>query len=108
VSFTLLIGTKIYTPDGKLYSRTLYYDPSIKYFGKEHLPYALMAIAILVFFIAFPTSLLLFYQFKMYRKCLARCQVRGTTLDRFVDTFQKYYKDGSNGTWDYRWFAGFF
>ena len=108
VSFALLMSTKIYTSDGKLYSHSLYYDPSIKYFGKEHLPYALMAIAILVFFIAFPTSLLLFYQFKTYRKCLARCQVRGTTLDKFVDTFQKYYKDGSNGTWDCRWFAGFF
>ena len=108
VSFALLMGTKIYTSEGKLHSYGLYYDPSIKYFGKEHLPYALMAIAILVFFIAFPTSLLLFYQLKKYRTCLAGCQIRGTTLDRFVDTFQKYYKDGSNGTWDCRWFAGFF
>ncbi|CAI8025599.1 hypothetical protein GBAR_LOCUS14765, partial [Geodia barretti] len=27
---------------------------------------------------------------------------------RFVNAFQKYYKDGSDGTWDCRWFAGFF
>ena len=25
-----------------------------------------------------------------------------------MDSFQKYYKDGSNGSWDCRWFAGFF
>ena len=25
-----------------------------------------------------------------------------------MDIFQRYYKDGSNGTWDCRWFAGFF
>ena len=28
-------------------------------------------------------------------------------LDEFVDTFQRYYKDGSSGTRDYRWFSGF-
>ena len=108
VSFSLLMDTAIYTPDGNLYSHNLYYDPSIKYFGKEHLPYALMALTILVFFIFLPTSLLLFYQFDIYFKCLAKCQIRRTTLDTFVNAFQKYYKDGSNGTWDCRWFAGFF
>ena len=108
VSCDLLIVTRVYTRDGKLYSRTLYYDPSITYFGKEHLPYALMAVAILLFFIAFPTSLLLCYQCKMYRKCLVKCKICGDTVDSFVDTFQRYYKDGSSGGWDCRWFAGFF
>ena len=28
-------------------------------------------------------------------------------MDALVNTFQKYYKDGRNGTWDCRWFAGF-
>ena len=110
VSCDLLIVTRVYTRDGKLYSWswTLYYDPSITYFGKEHLPYALMAVAILLFFIAFPTSLLLCYQCKMYRKCLVKCKICGDTVDSFVDTVQRYYKDGSSGGWDCRWFAGFF
>ena len=108
VSFSLLMGTAIYKPDGKLYSHNLYYDPSIKYFGKEHLSYALMALAILVFFIVLPTSLLLFYQCRKCQKCLVKCHVRGTTLSQFLSTFQKYYKDGSNGTQDCRWFAAFF
>ena len=58
VSFDLLIGTRLYTRDGKVYSLQLYYDPSIKYFGTQHLPYALLAIGILTVFIIFPTSLL--------------------------------------------------
>ena len=107
VSCDLLIGTRLFTNDGKLYSRNLYYDPSIEYFGREHLPYALLAIGILTVFIAFPTSLLLFYQCKVYRKCLKKCHIKGEMLDEFVNNFQKYYKDGSNGTWDCRWFAGF-
>ena len=71
VSFALLMSTKIYTSVGKLYSHSLYYDPSIKYFGKEHLSYALMANAILVFFIAFPTYLLLFLPFQDVLKMLS-------------------------------------
>ena len=108
VSCDLLISTKVYTSDGKLYSRNLFYDPSIKYFGKEHMPYALMALSILTLFIGFPTSLLLFYQCKAFRKCLSKLQIRGNVVETFVNSFQKYYKDGSNGTRDVRWFAGFF
>ena len=108
VSCDLLIGTRLFTNDGKLYSRSLYYDPSIEYFGREHLPYALLAIGILTVFIAFPTSLLLFYQCKVCHKCLGKCQLKGPLLDEFVHIFQKYYKDGGNGKWDCRWFAGLF
>ena len=108
VSFSLLNYTILYKSDGKPYSLNLYYDPNIKYFSREHLPYALLALGILIVFIVFPTSLLLCYHCKVYQKCLTKCHIRGQTLDEFVDTFQKYYKDGSNGTWDCRWFAGFF
>ena len=108
VSFSLLNYTLLYKSDGKPYSLNLYYDPNIKYFSREHLPYALLALGILIVFIVFPTSLLLCYHCKVYQKCLTKCHIRGPTLDEFVDTFQKYYKDGSNGSWDCRWFAGFF
>ena len=108
VSFDLLIGTSLYTRDGKVYSWQLYYNPNIKYFGTQHLPYALLAIGILTVFIIFPTSLLIFYQCKPYQRCLKKCLIEGTILDEFINAFHKYYKDGSNGTWDCRWFAGFF
>ena len=98
VSCDLLIGTRLFTNDEKLYSWNLYYDPSIEYFGREHLPYALLAIGILTVFIAFLASLLLFYQCKVYRKCLKKCHIKGKMLNEFVDSFQKYYKNGSNGT----------
>ena len=108
VSFSLLSYTLLYKSDGKQYSLNLFYDPNIKYFSREHLPYALLALGILIVFIVFPTSLLLCYHCKVYQKCLTKCHIRGPTLDEFVDTFQKYYKDSSNGSWDCRWFAGIF
>ena len=108
VSCSLLVGVRVFTSDGTLYSLRLYYDPSIEYFGRVHLPYALLAIGILTIFIVFPTSLLLCYQFNTCRKFLTVFKVKEGALDKIMDIFQRYYKDGSNGTWDCRWFAGFF
>ena len=108
VSCSLLIGVRVFTSDGTLYSLRLYYDPSIEYFGRVHLPYALLAIGILTIFIVFPTSLLFCYQFNTCRKFLTVFKVKERALDKIMDIFQRYYKDGSNGTWDCRWFAGFF
>ena len=113
VSYDLLVGTTLYTPVSKEKYRSLgvhlYYDPNIKYFDTEHhLPLAVMAIAVLTVFIIIPLCLLLCYQCKCFQKCLTRCHLRGRTLDEFVNTFQQYYKDGSNGEWDCRWFAGIY
>ena len=106
VSYDLLIGTWVYTPE-KYLGLYLYYDPSIKLFGAHHLLYALTALAVLTVFIIFPLCLLLCYQCEAFQKCLTKCHLKGRTLDEFVNTFQQYYKDGSNGTFDCRWFAGF-
>ena len=107
VSFAFLIGTRLYTSYGQ-YSWYLYYDPSIKYFSTAHLPYILIALSVLFFFFIFPLLLLLFYQFRTCRKCLIKCRLSGPVLDMYVHSFQQYYKDGSNGTSDCRWFSGFF
>ena len=107
VSYAMLVPTRLFTPNGE-YTWHLYYDPNIKYFGTDHLPYVLLATAVLIVLVLFPLSLLLCYQFTVFRKCLRKCQLSGPTLDMYVHSFQQYYKDGSNGTRDCRWFAGFF
>lgn len=108
VSFSLLTVVALYRSDETMDSLRLFYDPSIEFFSREHLPYAVMAIIILMVFVFFPMCLLFCYQCRCFRKCLTKCKIQGETLDLFVDTFQMYYKDGSNGTRDCRWFAGFF
>ena len=107
VTYDFLVGITIITADGKS-TFHMFNQPDIKWFHKGHLPYALLAISMSVFFIIFPLFVLLFYQSKIFRKCLTLCQLRGATLDEFVNTFQQYYKDGSDGTHDCRWFSGFF
>ena len=57
VSCDLLIYTNVYHLSGDM-SRRLYFDPSLPYMGKRHLPYAILAILLLTVFILFPTLIL--------------------------------------------------
>ena len=108
VSFDLLIFTRLYTADGHSVRFYLYYDPNVKYFRGEHLPYAILALTVLVLFILLPVCLLLLYPFRCFRSCLMKCRLNTRTLEMFVKAFQQYYKDGRGGTTDCRWFSGFY
>ena len=57
VSFDLLMPTKVYHLHGDHYNSTwaLYYAGDIKYFGKEHLPYGILAIVISFIIISYST-----------------------------------------------------
>ena len=86
----------------------MYDNASIKYFGPKHLPYGLLALAIMTVFIILPTCLLILYPLACCRKCLKWSKLKGRAIDEFVYVFHQYYKDGSDGSMDCRWFAGFY
>ena len=105
VSFDLLLLNRVYNMNGSVVGIYLYYDASIEYFGKKHLPYAILAVLVLLIFILFPILLLLLYPMRCFQQCLGPCRVRWHALHIFVDAFQGWYKDGTNGTRDCRYFA---
>ena len=85
----------------------LYYDASIEYFGtKKHLPYAIAAVCVVLTVVVFPILVLLLYPMQCFQKCLGHCGIRWHALPIFIDAFQGYYKNGTNGTRDCRYFAG--
>ena len=83
----------------------VYYDGTIGYFGKEHLPYALLALAVLLVFTFCPILLLCLYPCRCFQRFLNRYHLSSQTLYTFMDTFQGGFKDGTNGTRDCRYFA---
>ena len=87
---------------------TIYYNATVPYFSTEHLPFALLAIFISATFIAFPVLILLLYPTRLFQRCIGCCSTRWHALDAFVDAFQGYYKDGTNGTPDWRYFSGLY
>ena len=87
----------------------VYYDASYKYFGKEHLPYAIMGVLFFLTFVLSPLLLLLLYPTSCFQKCLSSCKLRSHMLHTFVDAFQGHYKDGTEpGTRDCRWLAAIY
>ena len=111
VTFDLLTPTHVYElhQDGYQESLWLYYAGNIKYFGKEHLPFALLAIIVSLVFIALPVAILALYPFSFFQKFLNHIPFRQHILHTFMDSFTGCYKDGTEpGTRDCRWFAAVF
>ena len=105
VSINFVSAVQIYNSHGKTDSKVLLYDPTIRYFHSEHIPYVILAITILVVFILVPPLFLLLYPTKAFRKCL---KIRWDIVSHIMDIFQEWYKDGTEGTRDYRFISGFY
>ena len=106
-NFIYVTEINVYHVDSKLstiYRSFLYVDPNIHQYSRQHIPYLSLSVIVLVVFCAIPTVLFCLYPTKFFRRPLRYClPLRWQYgLDAFMDTFQGYYKDGSNGTRDYR------
>ena len=109
-SSLILAFQHVHTLSQTIDSKTvLLYDPSVGYFGTQHLPYALVTILILLPFVITPAVVLALYQTKPFQKCLEYlCIHRCVSLRLFVELFQGCYKDGTNGTYDLRFTASLY
>ena len=85
-SFALLLPVRVYNTSGN-FSTFLYKDGEIPYFGKKHLPYAMLAVLMMLFFNVRPLVLLVVYPCTCFQ---AHCRNQGVST--FVDAFHGYYK----------------
>ena len=91
------------------YRNTLYIDPTVVYWSSDHILYLLIA-AIPTFFLVFiPSVLLCVYPTKMYGY-LSQCisSRKRLAITAFVEALHNCFKDGLNGSRDYRALAGVF
>ena len=95
VTFTLLAPTTLYDVHGNKTRIVLYYDPSIEYFGEKHLPYAVIAITVLLLFVICPFLFLTLYPFKWFQRCLNICRVRNQAIHVFADSYLGWFKNGT-------------
>ena len=111
VSFILLNHNRFdidtinhYTNKGyQLPKCVLYYDPTVECYSQEYTIFSTIAICVLVIFIICPTILLILYPTRVFRRCVSCCGFRRWhALHMFVESFQGQYKDGTNGTHDFR------
>ena len=106
VSGDLLVPVRAYSFNNDSVRWALYYDATVDYFGRGHLPYAVLATILGSIFIFTPTLLLLVYPFRWFHKILNCLKFHSRILTTLMDSFQGCYKDGTEpGTRDCRWFV---
>ena len=105
VSHYLLTSTGVHSATGSLVGNFLFYEPTIQYMGPEHRPYAVLAILVVVVGVLFPLVLLLLYPMQWFQKCLNRCGLNSPGLQMFMQCFQGYYRDRTDGGRECRYFA---
>ena len=104
VVFYYLQWINIHILCGNSYSySTFFIEPD----GKNKLQYLIPIVSVALVVLALPPILLIAYPSKVFRKCLARTQLNNwQPLHMFVEKFQGDYKDGTQGTYDYRFLSG--
>ena len=107
VSLFLLASTPVYNETGHIVDHVSFYDGSLIFMESHHLPYAVLAIAVLIFLVIIPVLLMVFYQFQIVQKCLQKCHLHRPGLIIFVDALQGCYRDRNDGGWDFRWFSSY-
>ena len=85
-----------------------FYDGTLDYFGWPHSFAGIFAIIVLVFIIFLPMLYIQLYPFKLFHKLLSCLHLRKEILISLGDVFTGSYKNGSDETFDYRYFAGFY
>ena len=109
VSFTLLFTVHLINNFDLPRKCVSYYDPTVECHTLEYSIFAAVAICVLVIFVLFPTVLLILYPTKLFRRCVSCCGFRRWhALHKFVESFQGQYKDGTNGTRDFRMISASF
>ena len=107
-STDLLLPTEIFNVRGAWVGYFLYYDATVELFGHQHLPYAIIAIAVFLVVIILPVLLLLLYPMMWFQKCLNKWHLNSPGLQIFMQCFQGYYRDKTDGGWECRYFAALY
>ena len=110
VSSTCIKVTKIHGSYSDKSKKTLYFDPTIKCFSSEHVQYILIALVPFIFLTLIPSVILTLYPTRIYSRYISRClsaRIR-LAITTFAEALHSCFKDGLNGTRDYRALSGLF
>ena len=105
LTFDVMWATNVYNVNGTVTRKVMILDPSMEHFSPQHLQYVVPAMIILFFLGFCPTLFLCLFSTRMFVKYV---QFRSRTqlfFRTFTDTFQSCYKDGLNGTYDFRFLS---
>ena len=108
ISFNLIYPASMFDEKGSIVKKTLFFQGNWEYFGSKHLPFAILAIVILLAQVLLPPLLFIVYPCFKRRGHNLKCRRLDIGLHAFVELFEGCFKDGTNKTRDYRFFSIFY
>lgn len=104
ISFKLLNLTDLIRQDSIVFHQRLLTDPTVTAYTTHHAPYIASSFVMLIVFGFLPAIVLALYPIGRFRNALEYFmgQRRRIMLNIFCDTVHSCYKDGLNGTRDFR------
>ena len=108
VSFNLLYPIPVFNEYGGVAKTTLNFQQNIEYMSAQHLPFALLGLAVLIVLAVLPIMLFIVYPMKCCQNSWGQKYCNKVGVRHFVELFQGCFKDGTDNTRDFRWFAIFY
>ena len=102
---TTVSSTKILFPIRRNGKNNFFYDGMQKYFEGWHGLACTFALIVLLIQIIV-TIYLSLYPFQFFQKCFSKLKFKKDFLVAVTDVFTGPYKNGTDNSWDYRYFAG--
>ena len=106
-SGSFIVGTQIFDIHGSKIGYFMYYDATVEFMGRQHMPYFVIAVTVLIIAILFPLLLLL-YPMKWFQVFLNKCDLNSPGLRMLIECFQGYYRDKTDGGSECRYFAAIY
>ena len=111
--YTVIIMTESVTIfsniDGSRYTVGLYFDPVTSFRSQKHIMYLMLVSIQCLVIVLFPSILLILYPTRVYKVFSQKLSPRKQlAITAFVEALNCNFKDGLNGTRDYRSLAGLF
>ena len=105
----LLAHSPIHTGDCSIFDSVLFSDPTVKWLGHKHIEYTLIVAVPFILLTLLPSFLFCIYPTRLYRHLSRFISARKRLAIRaFVEALHNCFKDGLNGTRDYRALVGVF
>ena len=106
-SCIMMLYTPVFSNTGGFTNQLVCSGTSIKYVSYTHVIFLVLAIIQCLLFVLFPLSLLILYPTRIYRYLSRFISARKQlAITAFVEALNGGFKDGLNGTTDYRSLAG--
>ena len=107
-TYAMLDSTSVIDIAGKVKGKVLGLDPSIKIYSDEHIPYLIVSLSLVFILAVCPGLLISIYPTRLYGKLSSQCLSarKQLAIKIFVETVNCGFKDGLNGTRDYRMIPG--